>query len=306
MSAESESRRRPVPQLDGEEEEVDLGRYWRAVAARWWLLLVGVVVGAAIGFIVTAGGSRPFEATALVYVGQPFAPGSASPIQNLPTQVAFASELVLSRRERNVVARQIGVARSRLVDVSAEPIQVFKRRGTGQATPLVQITVGKLPARKAVQAADAFAQRLVVFFSRYVNVKLGTYNARLERAARELKRVEASLVFARTQQQRVLATTLDPAEKFLLLANLNNVIVTNEARQATLEAQQLTLRDQIALGREVERPSVTQRATAHRQAAPSKRTGAAVGAFIGVILGLLAALIWDPVERRLRRNRPSA
>ena len=305
MSAESEPRRQSASQIDGEEEEVDLGRYWRAVTARWWLLVVGVVVGAAIGFLVTAGGSRPFEASALVYVGQPFAPGSTSQIQNLPAQIGFVTELVASRRERNAVARAIGVKRAQVVDVSAEPVQVFKRRGAGQPTPVVKVTVGKLPARKAVQAADAFAARIVAFFAKYPNVKLGTYNARLERAARELKTVGETLTFARKQQERVLATSLDPAEKFLLLANLNNVIVTNEARQATLEAQQLTLRDQIAVGREFERPRIAEKATAQRQAAPSKRTGAAVGAFIGLIVALLAALLWDPIERRARKNRPS-
>ncbi len=39
MTAEAE--RRPID-LDAE-QEVDFGRYWRAIAARWWLLLAGIV-----------------------------------------------------------------------------------------------------------------------------------------------------------------------------------------------------------------------------------------------------------------------
>ena len=42
------SSARDAPDLDGE-AEVDLGRYSRALLARWWLLLVGLVVGAVIG-----------------------------------------------------------------------------------------------------------------------------------------------------------------------------------------------------------------------------------------------------------------
>ena len=39
--------RRPPPAPDvGGEEELDLGRYWSLVAARWWLPLLGLIGGA--------------------------------------------------------------------------------------------------------------------------------------------------------------------------------------------------------------------------------------------------------------------
>src|SRR5919205_295140 len=45
----------PPPELDGE-DEVDLGRYWSAIAARWWLPVLGLVAGALIGYLVAVGG----------------------------------------------------------------------------------------------------------------------------------------------------------------------------------------------------------------------------------------------------------
>ena len=45
------------PDLDAE-AEVDLGRYGRALLERWWLLLLGLVVGAIIGYLTTLGGAR--------------------------------------------------------------------------------------------------------------------------------------------------------------------------------------------------------------------------------------------------------
>lgn len=304
MSAQPEPRRRPATRIEAEEDEIDLGRYWRAVASRWWLLVVGLVIGAAIGFAVTAGGSRPYQASTVFYFGQPFVPGNGGQIQNLPTQVALARVLVGTLRERSAVAAAIGVPRSRLVDnVKVEAVDALKRKNATIGTPLAQVTVTKLPVSKAVLAADVYARRLVAYFSRYATVKLGTYNARLARAARELKKANAAIATAQERERTILADrSLPSAEKFLLLANLNNVLITNQTRQATLEAQQLTLRDNIALADQVERARIVERASVDRQPAPSKRSGAAIGGFIGVLLGLLATLLWDPLERRYHRT----
>src|SRR5919206_3412295 len=54
------------------EQEVDLGRYWSAVAARWWLPLVGLIAGAAIGYVIALGGSEQYKASATIYLGTPY------------------------------------------------------------------------------------------------------------------------------------------------------------------------------------------------------------------------------------------
>ena len=43
------------------EQEVDLGRYWSAIVARWWLLLAGLFVGALIGYLVSLSGKQVWE-----------------------------------------------------------------------------------------------------------------------------------------------------------------------------------------------------------------------------------------------------
>src|SRR5919198_1207257 len=47
---------RPAPVPPELEDEVDLGRYWASVAARWWLPLAGLVLGAVVGFLVAVVG----------------------------------------------------------------------------------------------------------------------------------------------------------------------------------------------------------------------------------------------------------
>ena len=48
------------------------------IAARWWLLVVGAVLGALIGFLFSLSDGKIYKATAQVYLGQPLAPAAAA------------------------------------------------------------------------------------------------------------------------------------------------------------------------------------------------------------------------------------
>ena len=50
------STRTREPDLEAE-QEVDLGRYARAVVVRWWLPVAGLVAGAIVGYLISLGGS---------------------------------------------------------------------------------------------------------------------------------------------------------------------------------------------------------------------------------------------------------
>jgi uncharacterized protein involved in exopolysaccharide biosynthesis len=107
MSAEPQSR--PVVDFDAE-QEVDFGRYWRTIAARWWLVVGGLVAGLIIGYLVALGtNSTTYKATALVYLGQPLAPDSAAPVSSSPTTHGLVSNLVTSTATVRTGARGVGL-----------------------------------------------------------------------------------------------------------------------------------------------------------------------------------------------------
>jgi hypothetical protein len=58
----------------------------------------------------------------------------------------------------------------------------------------------------------------------------------------------------------------------------------------------------LLLAQKVESPQVIIHAVAEKTAARSHRNATAVGALIGLILGGIAALLWDPVARRRVRH----
>src|SRR6476469_7183988 len=129
---------RPAPDLEAE-AEVDVGRYARAIALRWWLLLVGLVAGAFIGYASTLGGAQLYRASAVVYLGQPLGALSQT-IQSLNTNPSAVKTIVTSQSAAERAARESGLRPGQirsgvLVNQVAGSLSKVGQR------PLVQITV---------------------------------------------------------------------------------------------------------------------------------------------------------------------
>src|ERR1700730_13264260 len=58
------------------EPGVDFGRSLRPLAAGWWLIAAGLIVGGVIGYAISLGGSPRFQATTTLYLGQPYSTGN--------------------------------------------------------------------------------------------------------------------------------------------------------------------------------------------------------------------------------------
>ena len=69
-------------------------------------------------------------------------------------------------------------------------------------------------------------------------------------------------------------------------------------QQNTISLDRFTVQQQLSLARDVEVGRIVSKAAATKTAGANSRTGAAVGGLIGLIVGILAALLWDPVARR--------
>ena len=286
------------------EQEVDFGRYWLAIVRRWWLPIGAAVIGAIIGVLAQTGGARPYQASTTVYLGQPFVAGTATSVQSLPTRLGFVQEIVTAKPLVKATAAATGLGAGKLrAGIGVKSVDVAS--GTKQvSSPLVRILVKNPSARKAVDAADLLAAGVVEEFSTYVDVKLATYQQRLDRIVRELARVNATIANAQAQQAKILADrSLPETEKLIVIANFNNVLTFNETRRATLESSQFGLRDNVALAQQIERARVVEPAQATRVAGSSKRSGLAVGLVIGFVLGLLGAILWDPALGLAKRAR---
>src|SRR3954451_22841082 len=87
-----------APEDDWEaEQEVDFGRYWDGLVARWWLPGLGLVVGAIVGYAISLGGGQTYKAQAAVYLGQPYSASGNVQLQNAQTNPSTVRTIVNSQ-----------------------------------------------------------------------------------------------------------------------------------------------------------------------------------------------------------------
>jgi uncharacterized protein involved in exopolysaccharide biosynthesis len=296
------SERARVIELDAE-DEVDLRSAWRRVSARWWLPLAGLVVGAALGVLVSVGGGEVYRAETLLYLGQPFTPQGGGQIQTLQTNPRTVSEIIRSESALKRAAADSGLRLGQLRgNVSSKAVvQVGQARGV---SPLVEISVEAPGAAKAERAADSLATSVIRQASSYVNRKIELLERQIAAAEEELARNDARVEQAQDQLQSILRNqTIPLAERLLVSTNLNSTIGFAEQRRATVQTELYANQQLLSLARNVEKSDIVQRASASRETATSRRNAAVIGGLIGLLVGVLAAYVAEPVLAR--RNAAS-
>jgi uncharacterized protein involved in exopolysaccharide biosynthesis len=294
---EFRSRERELPDLEAE-REVDVGRAARQVAARWWLLLAGAVLGIVGGYLLALGGGDFYRAEATLSLGQPFTPTGSAPVQSLATNPTSVAQFARSEEALAVASRASGMRIGELRgNVSTSTVSVGRRTAPG-VNPLVEVAVQGERRLEVQRAANALADYIVREISSYVSVKIRTLNEELQ----ALETAEASLEERLRAQEAALraARERDPLEQLVLISQLDNT----EQRLAIVTQDRLETRGLLALAENVEQATVATRPVAVETSARSMRNSILVGGLIGLLLGALAALLWEPlVERRLKSAR---
>jgi capsular polysaccharide biosynthesis protein len=290
-----ETVRKPAaaPDLDAE-QEVDLASYGRRIAAGWWLLVLGLVVGAVIGYAISAAGGTVFRSVATVYLGQPLSPSGNAQVQSLATNPSTVNQIVRSTAVVNEVAGEVGVRPGRLRSgISTRAVSGSVAR-LGQ-TPLVEIAVRGPWREQSAQAANLLAQRVIDETSGYVDVKVTTLEDQLEGQNQALARIDRRV---EAVQAALDEPGLSPVERLVVLGQLD----VSEQRRGQLLEQRATTQQLLTLAQDVERGSVVTEAAPVRVAARSRTSSVVVGALLGLMVGALAALAWPAVARKLRRG----
>ena len=264
------------------EQEVDFARYVRLLGSRWWLLVAGLVVGAVIGYLVSLGGNQVYSATATVYLGQPYTPTASSLIQDPQTNPSAVGEVVNSQSVANTVANLCHTkAAAFKKGISTQAVAAgSSTKGTGAAVnPLVKVSVQSKQGKAAACAANGLAAAAVQ--------KLGTY------PAAKIKNLEANVASDNQDIKTIQAAISNPN-----ISDTNKLILLTTLRSDQIDKTQNS--QLLLLAKQVEMPYVLANAASHKITARSRRNTVVIAALIGLILGALAALLWDPVARLLR------
>ena len=299
------SQPRPLAADPQAEQEVDLRTLGERLASRWWLPVAGLVLGAIVGVLVSVGGGQAWKGRTLLYLGQPFTVQGGGQIQSLATNPRTVSDIIHS-----------GSALRRAAAVSGLRLEQLRGHVTSQALtsagqarnqwPLVEISVSA-PARvKAEKAADALAQSVIDRASTYVDRKIVLLNAQIASSQSELKEIETRLADAQSQLQAIVGDkSLSAVEKLIATSSLNSTIGFNEQRRGTVQQELFQNQQLLSLAQNVEKSSIVQAASASRVTATSRRNSAIVGGLIGLILGVIAAYLADPLLARRNTAQPA-
>jgi hypothetical protein len=264
------------------EQEVDLGRYWSAIVSRWWLPLLGLLVGAVLGYLVSLGGNQVWKASSTVYLGASYSIIGGNLLQGPQANPATVGTIARAQDSIAQAAAKAGMRASDLQgNVSTQSIATGAGASTLRVTanPLVRLTVQAPTRRKAQVAANTLAAIVVERLSPFADEKIAGLQERIAVDQRQVDAID--------RQQRGAS---DATSKAVFALRLGDVLDDQlQAKQLLIQAQQ------------VERPKVLTRAAAVKTTARSRRNSVVVAAFLGLLIGLLAALLWDPIVRRRSR-----
>jgi len=295
-------RPRATDELDLDaEQEVDFRRYWNAVLARWWLPALGLLLGVLGGYGLALSGGDVYRAESTLYLGQPFSPTGGAPVPGLATNPSTVNEIVHSEAVLERIAERSGMDLGKLrANVSSRQVSPpAGRRVVAGTTPLIEVSVTGKNARATTRAANLLGAAVVADVSPYVEDKIAAIDERIASDERELAQIDRRLGVAQQGLQDALANrSLGVTERLLLISTFNSTISFGEQRRGTVQQDLLEAQQALSLAENVEKPSIVERAAARKTTARSVGRSVVVGGLIGLILGVLAAILWEPAQRR--------
>jgi uncharacterized protein involved in exopolysaccharide biosynthesis len=286
-------RDKDLPELDAE-RDVDLHRHWDSVTTRWWLPVGGLVAGIIVGYLISLGGAQVYKAKATVYLGQPLSQGGLQ-VQSVNTNPSSVRQIATAELTIRQVARKVGLRPEQLRGHISTQAVTGNISRLGQ-NPLVAITVTGHRRGAVANAANELANRVVT--SRALAGYSKTKIENLQLLVDQEKAALAALSRNLKAQQDALgrASGLSTAEQLIALGQLNGLL----QQQLTTTDQLTTNQQQLALAKDVEAPQIITPAAATKTTARSRRNTVIVAALIGLLLGIVAALVYEPATRAVR------
>jgi hypothetical protein len=294
LSAAPEKRERPRD-IDAE-QEIDLGRIWRAALARWWLPVIGFVLGAIIGLLVSLGGGKQWKATSEIYLGQPLSAAGAQ-LSSPPTSLGLATAYINQLAQLKHAAKASGLTVAQLNGaLTVKPILGLTGTKIGQPAPLMLLSVTG-PKKIGVQiAAEDLAQQIVHQFQPYARQKISIIQSRLDQETTQIVDVNKRLKAAENAQAALAGSAANTA----LVANYAQIISTLSNERFASQSDITSAKQSIAQAKGIESPRIVSHPESASQGGPSRRSGVIIGAIIGFVIGLIVAILWEPVARQVR------
>jgi ABC-type Na+ efflux pump permease subunit len=297
------------PAVPSSDAEIDLGRWAHRILSRWYIVVACVVVAVVIALLGEGHGKKEWTARALVNLGQPYTSSNTPIAASLGTNPSAAGTILKQDAIVKLVAAKVGLRPAQLkAAISTQPVGQVNVKVN--YTPLVNVIVRGPWRTRVSPAANLLAQQLVKATGRYQLVRLNSVKRLVGLEARQLAVLaQRNTVAVNNYKAIASAPGLSAVERALALNSASGLLNTIETRQSTLQAQHTEDLQTLAQVQNIEMPTIVTRGVATQTTAASKRAGYSVAILLGLIVGVLLALLsyaaW-PDRPREEAPKPNA
>ena len=284
---------------------IDVGSWFATLLRNWWVILGLVILGAAVGGVVTLAAPKQYSATSSVYIGQT-TDANGNPMAGLNSNSRAATQLLASQAVLNEAAKRTGMKITagmlRKETTVVTPSSTVKT--STSVVNIVVITVTDANKNRAAAAANALAAVLVERISPGVDGKIALLEAQLATGKKALAASVARSTAAQVGLAAIARGGGSAAEKASAAALYVAIVQAAATEQEALESSNQKTELMLFTAKQVEQPRILHEAAVpDSPSGPSLTLNVAAGALAGLVIGIVIAF----VRRRLaERGTPAA
>jgi len=296
----------PSPDQDG---EVRLSEYAGRVIRNWYIVLATVVVAVLLVVLHTVGTGKQSQAQATVFLGTPLTPtGGSAQLNSVVANPTSAQAYLHTGSVLDAAASKAGIKSGAALrsHLSVTALQSTTTKSTG-ATPNMQITVQGPYDRTSAQAAvQSLGDSLIAWANKYQTAKIDALTAQIATDKATIATLQQTLTTAQNQLKALGGSGMSSTDKATVSAALLSTISDTGSRIDEISLQLTQNQLFQASAKDVEAAGYVQTPSGGRVTASNRKSRLIVAIFVGLVVGVILALLWDSVRRRPRRTEPAA
>jgi uncharacterized coiled-coil protein SlyX len=190
--------------------------------------------------------------------------------------------------------------------LSVTALQSTSTKSTG-ATPNMQVTVqGPYDRTSAIAAVQSLGDSLIAWANKYQAAKIDALTAQIATDKASIATLQQALTTAQNQLKALAGSGMSSTDKATVSAALLSTISDTGSRIDEISLQLTQNQMFQASARDVEAAGYVQTPSGGRVTASNRKSRLIVAIFVGLVVGVILALLWDSVRRRPRKTEPAA
>jgi hypothetical protein len=257
----------------------------------------------------TVGTGKQSQAQATVFLGTPLTPtGGSAQLNSVVANPTSAQAYLHTGSVLDAAASKAGIKSGAALrsHLSVTALQSTTTKSTG-ATPNMQITVQGPYDRTSAQAAvQSLGDSLIAWANKYQTAKIDALTAQIATDKATIATLQQTLTAAQNQLKALGGSGMSSTDKATVSAALLSTISDTGSRIDEISLQLTQNQLFQASAKDVEAAGYVQTPSGGRVTASNRKSRLIVAIFVGLVVGVILALLWDSVRRRPRKTEPAA